>query len=54
MMRQQNWRQAQPSKLEQLCLEEQQFDTLVFMEELLAPFADAQVVWREKGMSTYP
>jgi len=42
MMRQQNWRQAQPSKLEQLCLEEQQFDTLVFMEELLAPFADAQ------------
>jgi len=42
MMRQQNRRQLQPSKLEQLCLKEQDFDTLGFMEDLLAPFADAQ------------
>jgi len=40
--RQQSRRQLPLSKLEQLCLEEHDFDTLGFLEELLAPFADAQ------------
>jgi len=42
MLRQQNRRQLAVSKLEQLCLDEDDFNTLGFLEELLAPFADAQ------------
>jgi hypothetical protein len=42
VMIQQSCRQLSLSKLEQLRLEEHDFDTLGFLEELLSPFADAQ------------
>jgi hypothetical protein len=42
VMRQQSCRQLSLSKLEQLRLEDHDFDTLGFLEELLSPFADAQ------------